>query len=53
MRDFYFSYPTRIYFMDDALTKAKKELGWQAELSIEDMCLDAYHYIEQANKRAD
>ena len=35
------------------VTKAKKELGWQAELSIEDMCLDAYHYIEQANKRAD
>ena len=25
MRDFYFSYPTRIYFMDNALTKAKKE----------------------------
>ena len=26
-------------------TKAKKELGWQAEKNIEDMCRDAYNYV--------
>ena len=26
-------------------TKAKKELGWQAEKTIEDMCKDAYNFM--------
>ena len=28
-------------------TKAKKELGWQAEKSLEDMCRDSWNYIEK------
>ncbi|MDE6285243.1 MAG: UDP-glucose 4-epimerase GalE [Bacilli bacterium] len=27
------------------VTKAKEELGWQAEFNIDDMCRDAYNYI--------
>ena len=26
--------------------KAKEELGWSAELTLEDMCKDSWHYIE-------
>ena len=31
-------------------TKAFKELGWKAELGIEDMCRDSYNYILKNNK---
>ncbi len=31
-------------------TKAKEELNWQATLSIEDMCRDAYHFIIKNKK---
>ena len=27
--------------------KAKEELGWQAEKTLEDMCKDAWRYIEK------
>lgn len=27
--------------------KAREELGWQAEMSLEDMCLDSWNYIEK------
>lgn len=28
-------------------TKANKELGWKAERSLEDMCIDSWNYIEK------
>ena len=28
-------------------SKAKKELGWMAEKTIEDMCKDSWNYIEK------
>ena len=31
-------------------TKAKEELDWQATLSIEDMCRDAYNFIQNRKK---
>ncbi len=30
-------------------TKAKEELGWQAEKTIEDMCRDAYNFIKKVS----
>ena len=30
-------------------TKAKQELGWQAEKNLEDMCRDSWNYIEKNN----
>ena len=30
-------------------TKAKEELGWQAEKTIEDMCKDAYNFIKKVS----
>ena len=29
--------------------KAEKELGWKAELTLEDMCKDSWNYIEKSN----
>lgn len=31
-------------------TKAKEELGWVATKNIEDMCKDAYHFVESVKK---
>ena len=31
-------------------TKAKEELGWVAEKTLEDMCRDSWNYVEQMNK---
>ena len=28
-------------------TKAREELGWIAELSLDDMCKDSWNYIEK------
>ena len=30
-------------------TKAKQELGWQAEKNLEDMCRDSWNYIQKNN----
>lgn len=35
-------------FCDPSL--AEKELGWKAELGIEDMCRDAWHYVQVRSK---
>jgi len=37
-----------ICYADPSL--AMKELNWQAELTLEDMCKDAYNYVEQNMK---
>ena len=31
--------------------KASKELGWEAQLGLDKMCRDAYHYAENMNKK--
>lgn len=31
-------------------TKAKEELGWVAEKTLEDMCRDSWNYVKQMNK---
>lgn len=31
-------------------TKAKEELGWEATLTIDDMCKDAYNFILKSKK---
>ena len=31
-------------------SKAKKELGWEAEFNIEDMCKDSYNFIIKQEK---
>ena len=31
--------------------KAKEELGWEATLTIEDMCKDAYNFVKKQNKK--
>ena len=31
-------------------TKAEKELGWKATKTLEDMCRDAWNYIEKETK---
>ena len=30
--------------------KAKKELGWEAEKTLEDMCKDSWKYIQNQSK---
>ena len=32
-------------------SKAKRELGWEAKLSLDDMCRDSWHFIEVASQK--